>query len=221
MISSAMQDYLKIIYELQEVGEAPTTSAIAQRLAIAPGSVTNMVKRLAKQQLVDHEPYYGVKLTTEGEEAAAEIVRHHRLIERFLAEILSVPWDRVHEEAHELEHATSSYLAERMAELLGNPTTDPHGRAIPERGSQLLPKKRDKLSEVTRGKTVIVDSVDDENAEMLRYLGQLGLYPDTPITVVAHEPFGGPIRLSVAGVELTVGLEAAQHVWVRDQTNSK
>lgn len=215
MISSAMEDYLKIIYEFQEVGEQVTTSAIAEGLGIAPASVTNMIKRLAKLDLVDHEPYYGVKLTTRGEKFALEIVRHHRLIEVFLTEVLGVPWDRVHEEAHQLEHAISEYLAERMASLLGDPARDPHGRPIPDKNGQVDRQSLEKLSAVQAEQSAIIASVDDENPELLRYVGDLGLYPNTTVEVLVHEPFGGPLKLRVDGMERTLGIEAAEHVWVR------
>ncbi|HXV98971.1 MAG TPA: metal-dependent transcriptional regulator, partial [Anaerolineae bacterium] len=130
-ISQAMQDYLKAIYKLQEQGEQVPTSALAELLGVAPASVTNMCKKLAELNLVEYEPYQGVKFTPAGQKMALEIVRHHRLIELYLAEALNVPWDRVHEEAEKLEHVISEDLEERMAAALGDPLFDPHGAPIP------------------------------------------------------------------------------------------
>jgi DtxR family Mn-dependent transcriptional regulator len=214
-ISHAMQDYLKTIYELQEVGERVTNSAIAQWLGIAPASVTHMMKRLAKLELVNHEPYSGFKLTLRGKRLALKIVRNHRLIEVFLTEVLDIPWDRVHTEAHQLEHAISEYLADRMASHLEDPVVDPHGRPIPARNGKVDRQTIKKLAAIKPGQLALIASVDDENPELLRYLGQLGLYPNTTVKVLAHEPFGGPLKVQVDGNERTLGVKAAEHIWVR------
>ncbi len=214
-ISHAMQDYLKIIYELQEVGEPVTNSILAEWLGFAPASVTNMMKRLAKLELVDHEPYSGVKLTPNGKRLALKVVRHHRLIEVFLTEVLDVPWDRVHAEAHQLEHALSEYVADRMASLLKDPVVDPHGRPIPAKNGQVDRQTIKKLAAIKPGQLTMIASVDDENPELLRYLGHLGFYPNTTVEVLAHEPFGGPLKVQVDGIERILGIKAAEHVWVR------
>ncbi len=214
-ISHAMQDYLKTIYELQEVGEPVTNSILAEWLGFAPASVTNMMNRLAKLELVDHEPYSGVKLTPNGKRLALKVVRHHRLIEVFLTEVLDVPWDRVHAEAHQLEHALSEYVADRMASFLKDPVVDPHGRPIPAKNGQVDRQTIKKLAAIKPGQLTMIASVDDENPELLRYLGHLGLYPNTTVEVLAHEPFGGPLKVQVDGIERILGIKAAEHVWVR------
>lgn len=214
-ISHAMQDYLKVIYELQEVGEPVTNSTLAEWLGFTPASVTNMMKRLAKLELVDHEPYSGVKLTPNGKRLALKVVRHHRLIEVFLTEVLDVPWDRVHAEAHQLEHALSEYLADRMASLLNDPVVDPHGRPIPAKNGQVDRQTLKKLAAIEPGQLAMIASVDDENPELLRYLSQLELYPNTTVKVLAHEPFGGPLKVQADGIERRLGIQAAEHVWVR------
>ena len=215
MITPAMEDYLKLIYELQELGEAATNSTLAAWLEIAPASVTSMIKRLSKLDLVDYKPYGGCRLTSKGERLALKIVRYHRLIESFLTEVLGVPWDRVHKEAHQLEHAISEYLAERIANMLGDPAKDPHGHPIPDKNGRVGINRLKKLSAFDAAQSVVIACVDDENPDLLRYLGDLGLYPDTAVEVVGREPFGGGIRVRVGGREHALGSQAAGHVWVR------
>jgi DtxR family Mn-dependent transcriptional regulator len=210
-----MEDYLKAMYELQEGGEPATNYSIAKWLGIAPASVTNMIKRLAKLDLVEHEPYRGGTLTPRGREYAAKVVRHHRLIELYLTDVLGIPWDRVHAEAHRLEHAVSEYLIEHIATALDNPVHDPHGRPIPDKNGDVARQIVRKLSTISPGKSVEVASVDDEDAELLRYVGNLGLFPNTSISVLEREPFGGSLRIRGGDAEFNVGIEAAEHVWVR------
>ena len=198
-LTRSMQDYLKAIYSILERNERATTSVIAERMGIASPSATAMVKKLAQLRLVDHEPYQGVKLTAAGEKTALEIVRHHRLIELYLAEALGVPWDEVHDEAEELEHAISESLEDRIDDLLGNPTVDPHGAPIPARDGTFVELSGRKLSDVNAGECVTVIQVDDRDPELLRHLGECELYPGARVEVLAVEPFEGsfgPIDLS-------------------------
>src|SRR5437867_7774832 len=131
MHTESVQNYLKTIYELQHEQGRVATTLLADRLGVAPASVTGMIKKLAGMHLVTHEPYQGVVLTEAGERIALEVIRHHRLIERYLAEALGVPWDEVHEEAEKWEHVLSEEMEERIDAMLGHPTTDPHGTPIP------------------------------------------------------------------------------------------
>src|SRR5881227_1762180 len=134
-ISSAVEDYAKAIYALQERGEgcAVTTNALAERLHVTPASASAMAKKLDAMGLVTHVPYKGVQLTAKGSAIALEVIRHHRLLEAYLSESLGVPWDRVHDEAEVLEHVLSEELEELIAAKLGDPTRDPHGDPIPTR----------------------------------------------------------------------------------------
>ena len=136
-LSAAIQDYLKEIYKLQSEGTKPTTTAIARRMGVAPSSATSMLKKLAALGLADHSPYQGVELTEAGTQIALEVVRHHRLLEQYLAQTLGVPIDAVHEEADRLEHVLSEELEARIDEQLGFPTHDPHGDPIPDAGLRL------------------------------------------------------------------------------------
>ena len=150
--SEAVEDYAKAIYALELHGEGPiTTSALAERLEVAPSSVTAMLKRLDELGLVRYEPYHGVTLTPAGERVALEVIRHHRLIESFLAEALEMPWDRVHDEAEVLEHYISEELEGRIAEKLGNPKLDPHGDPIPTSNLDLADGPHGRARRASRG----------------------------------------------------------------------
>lgn len=138
-LSRSVEDYLKVIYSLNEQGEAAGTSGLARLLDVQPASVSGMVRRLAADGLLEHEPYRGVRLTATGVREALKVLRRHRVIESFLVERLGYSREDVHEEAERLEHAASDLLIDRMAEAVGNPTTDPHGAPIPSRRGEVAP----------------------------------------------------------------------------------
>lgn len=213
-LTQSMENYLKAIFEIQEWAERATTSSIAERMGLAAPSVTAMVKKLAELRLVTHEPYQGVRLTRTGEMAAAEVVRHHRLIERYLAEALGVPWDRVHEEAEKLEHVISEDLEDRIDGALGFPSVDPHGAPIPARDGTVTRTDARPLIHVAEGESVVVVEVDDRDPAVLRYLGERRLFPGTGLDVVRVEPFGGSMVVRVEKEEFTVGRDAAADVRV-------
>jgi len=216
VLTAAMEDYLKAIFEVLEYQQRATTSAIAERLRIAPASVTAMVKRLSRLKMITYEPYQGVRFTRLGEKAALEIVRHHRLLELYLSEALGVPWERVHEEAEKLEHVLSEDLENRIADSLGDTSVDPHGAPIPTREGVIRRLKTRRLSAIEPGETVKVLEVDDRNPELLKYLGSLQLFPGTTIRVTAVEPFDGPITLRMEGREVLLGRRAADEILVGD-----
>jgi DtxR family transcriptional regulator, Mn-dependent transcriptional regulator len=199
-ISQAHQDYLKAIYMLLSRGQEASNSAIAQALGVAPASATNMVKRLADVGLIEHVPYRGVQLTPAGQQVALEMVRHHRLIELFLHDILDMPWDQVHVEAERLEHAISEEVEEAIARKLGYPSVDPHGDPIPDRDGRLVKAVSAlPLAEVEPGRTARLLRVHAQDSERLRYLGDLGLYPGAEVAVVQRAPFQGPLLVEVNG----------------------
>jgi DtxR family transcriptional regulator, Mn-dependent transcriptional regulator len=216
MRTQAVEDYLKVIYDLSRSGGAVTTSAIAVRLGVAPGTVTGMVKKLALLNLVAHEHYRGVVLTEAGRKIALEVIRHHRLVELYLFEAMGVPWDRVHAEAEKWEHVLSEEMEERMDEILGSPTTDPHGSPIPTRDLEVEEREHSPLSELVPGQRGMVVEVGDEDAAMLRYFADLGLFPATPVEVLAVAPFDGPMTLRVGDNERSIGKPAAEHIFVGD-----
>ena len=207
-LTQSMENYLKAIFEILEHDERATTSSIAERMAIAAPSVTAMVKKLAELKLVSHEPYQGVTLTRAGEMAAIEVVRHHRLIEKYLADALGVPWDLVHDEAEKLEHVISEDLEDRIDGALGHPTVDPHGAPIPARDGTVVRVLANRLADAVGGDTVVVVEVDDRDPNLLRYLGERQLYPGTTVEIVRVEPYGGSTVLRVAGREFALGRDA-------------
>ncbi len=208
--SEAIENYAKAIYALEQRGGGPVaTNALAERLGVTPASASSMVKKLGSLGLVSHVPYRGVKLTDRGRRVALEVLRHHRLLELYLARTLGVPWDRVHDEAEVLEHVLSEELEELIAAKLGNPTHDPHGDPIPSRELKIEETKTESLSRLevgTRGRFV---RVSDSNPEMLRYLAERGITPGDSFEVVDKQPFDGPLstrfgrKVHVLGGDLT------------------
>jgi DtxR family Mn-dependent transcriptional regulator len=213
--TEAIQDYAKAIYALQRRSEgAIATSALAERLGVSPASVTAMLKRMAEAGLVEHEPYRGVRLTPPGEKVALEVIRHHRLIESYLAEALGMPWDRVHAEAEVLEHYISEELEERIAVALGDPAVDPHGDPIPSRDLEIASEPGRALTELEPGERGVFTRVSDSNSAMLRYLAERGIMPGTRLEVTERQPFGGPLFVVVEGAEHAIGGERAERMVV-------
>jgi DtxR family transcriptional regulator, Mn-dependent transcriptional regulator len=220
-LTAPVEDYLKAVYEI-ELGEgAAATNELAQRLGVAPASVTGMVRRLASQGLLAHEPYRGVRLTADGRRAALRTLRRHRVIESYLATVLGYPWDRVHEEAERLEHAASDELIDRMARALGEPSVDPHGAPIPTRDGAVDETPHRSLAELAAGEQARVVRVSDEDPSMLRYLAQLAIRPGAVVRLLARAPFGGPITLAVGETECAVGPALAGQVLVESVARAK
>ena len=218
MNTHAVEDYLKAIYKIEMSQGKVTNSALAELLSVTPASATNMTKRLAEMNLVAYEPYQGVTLTEAGQKIALEVIRHHRLVELYLAEALNVPWDKVHEEAEKWEHVLSEELEERIDEVLGNPTVDPHGAPIPDREGKVVERDCEQLSALHPGQSAVIAEVSDHNPEMLRYLGKMKLYPDATIRVVEVAPFNGPVTIHIDGAEHALGREVASHILVTKVT---
>ena len=196
-ISSAVEDYAKAIYALESRGtETVTTTALAERLGVTAASASGMVRKLCELELVSHEPYKGVRLTPRGAEVALEVIRHHRLLELYLAESLGVPWDRVHAEAEVLEHVLSEELEDLIAAKLGNPTHDPHGDPIPTRDLVIEETPSLALSSLEPGATGTFVRISDSDPAMLRYLAERGIAPGDAFEVVEKQPFGGPLFAS-------------------------
>jgi DtxR family transcriptional regulator, Mn-dependent transcriptional regulator len=193
-VSPAVQDYAKAIYALQtRGGGAVSTNDLADRMDVTAASASGMVRKLDDLGLVTHEPYRGVALTAAGERLALEVLRHHRLLELYLAESLDVPWDRVHDEAEVLEHVLSEELEELIATKLGNPTHDPHGDPIPTRDGHIDEGQTASLQELEPGDCGAFVRVSDADPEMLRYLSDRGIAPGDALEVIDKQPFGGPL----------------------------
>ena len=217
-LSGPVEDYLKAIYDLERGEQPATTNEIALRLAVSPASVSGMVRRLADQGLITHEPYRGVRLTEDGRRAALRTLRRHRILECYLTEVLGYPWDRVHDEAEQLEHAASEELIERMATALGDPSHDPHGAPIPSREGEVDETALRALADTPVGERVRVRQVMDKDAERLRYLAELGIRPGAMLRILERAPFDGPITLGVGpsggGVTRVIGPQLAEQVFV-------
>src|SRR4051812_33971883 len=204
------ENYAKALYELQaREPDGVGTTAVAQRLGVTPASASGMLRRLAEEGVVDYAPYRGARLTPEGERIALEVIRHHRLIELFLAEVLGMPWDRVHEEAEVLEHHISEELEELIAAKLGEPDIDPHGDPIPDRDLALSVDDSVPLTELDPGDRGVFTRVSDSDASMLRYLAERSIQPGARITVEGKEPFGGPVLVEIGGRTHPLGAELA------------
>jgi DtxR family Mn-dependent transcriptional regulator len=213
--SEAIEDYAKAIYSLgARTGKPVSTTALAERLGVSPGSVTAMVKRMGEMKLVRYEPYHGVSLTAAGERVALEVIRHHRLLETFLSETLGVPWDRVHNEAEVLEHYISEDLERRIADKLGNPELDPHGDPIPTPELAIATDRTTALARLDIGDVAAFARVSDSDPEMLRYLADRGIRPGARLRVVEVQPFGGPVFVEVDGRRHALGGELAEKMRV-------
>jgi DtxR family Mn-dependent transcriptional regulator len=211
LISASVQDYAKAVYALEaRTGTAVSTNELAERLGVTPGSVSAMLRKLAEVGLVEHEPYRGVRLTVRGRHVALEVLRHHRLLELFLAEELGMPWDRVHAEAEVLEHVISEDLEELIAARLGDPTVDPHGDPIPTVEFGIEERPTQSLDELTAGVTGRFVRVSDSDPEMLRYLAEQGIALGDRLEVVDRQPFGGPVFVRFGEREHPIGGALAQ-----------
>ena len=210
----SQEDYLKALYKLHGDSRPVPTRELAQRLGISSPSVSEMVTRLTAQGLVEHDRYRGQQLTREGRKVALELVRHHRLLEMFLVQVLGYSWDEVHEEAERLEHVISERMEQRIFELLGRPELDPHGHAIPTRAGKVRPVSERPLSECRAGERVIVQGVSDDDPARLRELERRGLLPGTHVDVVAESAYEGPIEVRMKGRRVSVPLGLARALFV-------
>ncbi len=214
-LTAPVEDYLKAVYELERAGEPAATTDLAGRLGVAPASVTGMVRRLARQGLLTHQRYRGVRLTSDGRQAALRTIRRHRVIESYLVRALGYGWDEVDVEAERLEHAASDEFVNRMAAAIGEPTSDPHGAPIPSREGAVREARYRTLADLAAGATAEVMQVSDDDPELLRYLANLAIRPGSTVRVAERAPFGGPITLEVGDLRRAVGPALAERVLVR------
>ena len=217
--SPAIEDYAKAIYGLElRAGGAVSTNALAERLGVTAASASGMVKRLDELGLVSHVPYRGVELTADGRRLALEVLRHHRLLELYLAESLGVPWDRVHQEAEVLEHVLSEELEEAIAAKLGNPTHDPHGDPIPTADLRIEEGDTVPLQSLRAGQAGTLVRVSDADPEMLRYLAERGIAPGSRFQIVDKHPFDGPLFARFGAEVHVLGGTLAQAMRVEVQS---
>ena len=210
-VSASIQDYAKAVYALEaRAGVAVSTNHLAERLGVTPGSVSAMVRKLSDAGLVEHEPYRGVRLTDRGRRVALEVLRHHRLIELFLADELGMPWDRVHAEAEVLEHVISEDLEQLISARLGDPTVDPHGDPIPTPRFEIDEGVTRSLDELPAGAAGRFVRVSDSDPEMLRYLAAFGITLGDRLEVTGRQPFGGPVFVRLGEREQPLGGQLAR-----------
>lgn len=209
-MTQAVDDYLKAIFELAEDGGRANTASIAKALGVAPASVTGMLRKLAEQSppWIAYEKHRGAVLTERGRLRALEIIRHHRLLEKFLHDSLGYRWDEVHDEAEQLEHAISERFEDRIAEQLGNPEIDPHGHPIPRKDGSIPERQEIGLLELEAGTAAWVSRVSDRDPEMLRYLSSLGIKPGVRVDLTERGPFDGPLLLRIDDAEKVHALGA-------------
>jgi DtxR family Mn-dependent transcriptional regulator len=221
-MSPAAQDYLKALYLESEPDSTAeeslvSTTTLSQRLGVSAASATNMLKKLDALGLVSHVPYHGAELSDNGRRVALEVIRHHRLLETYLAEALGVPWDEVHAEAEVLEHVLSEGLEERIAAHLGHPTLDPHGHPIPSKDGIVPRISERRLWDVSIGERVLVERVSDAHPDGLRYLARIGIRPGAALVVTGRGPVGGPLFVEAPEPgphAQALSREIAEAVWV-------
>jgi DtxR family Mn-dependent transcriptional regulator len=215
-LTESQEDYLKQIFMLGENGGNVSTQALADRLGVRPASVTGMVHRLVELGLVEHERYRGVRLTRQGRQAALEILRHHRLLETYLARKLGYRWDQVHEEAERLEHVISDLFEARIADALGHPTHDPHGDPIPD-STLSMPISSDgvRLSGLETGFVGRLLRVNSQDRDSLNLLGRLGLVPGVEVRVM--EIKDSAVRVEVAGERYLLPTALAAELWLKEK----
>lgn len=220
MPSQALEDYLKIIFKLEEVNaeaqlnKGVSTSAIAVRLSISQASVSNMLKKLAEKSLIEYAPYYGVTLTDQGRKIALKMLRRHRIVELYLVERLGYQWDEVDAEAEVLEHAVSDRLVNRMWEDLGRPTQDPHGSPIPDQDGNMEVQKMVCLNEVIPHTHCEIIRIQNRTPEQLRYLYSIGLVKGAQVKLFDKAPFEGPLSIEVDGEQFAIDSRLAQSIFV-------
>jgi DtxR family transcriptional regulator, Mn-dependent transcriptional regulator len=215
MISPTIEDYLKTIYKLQKRQGRVTTSAIAEKLALSNATVTEMIKKLAREKFLKHISYHGAVLTEKGEKIALKVIRRHRLVELFLKEVLGLDWDKVHVEAEKLEHFISDEILDRMDHVLGYPKTDPHGDPIPTGEGKIEDIEGDRsLADIETGRTVVISSVSDGDPNKLRFMAELGLFPKVKVSIKDKSPFEGDLFIKVGSSEHRLPRDVARSIYV-------
>jgi len=221
-LTAVAQDYLKTIWTTQEWSpERVSTKLLAERLGVSASTVSESVRRLADQGLVDHEKYGGVTLTEAGRAAALAMVRRHRLLETFLVSELGYGWDEVHDEAEVLEHAISDRMLDRIDAKLGHPTRDPHGDPIPAADGRVATPPARRLADCADNESATVARISDADPAMLRYFDDVGITLDARVRVLARRDFAGLISVEVQpptgptpATTVDLGSPAAQAIWV-------
>lgn len=222
MRSPSIEDYLKVVYKLEEREGSPpvSTGDVARSMDVSPASASNMIKRLDDLDFLTYEAYEGATLTKPGRTVALEVIRHHRLLELYLKEVMGFSWDEIHEEAEILEHHISERFESRIEEMLGHPSRDPHGHPIPTRDGTVDELPTRSLADLEAGDAAPIDHIADEDGELLDLLEQRGLLPGATVAVVETRPLDGLLVVAVDGTEQLIGTPVAQKVVVEPVPSS-
>lgn len=215
MLSKTREDYLETIFHLVSEGKTAATKEIASHLKISSASVSEHLKKLAKEELIRHTPYKGVSLTAKGKKIAVDVVRRHRLSERFLTDKLGVKWEEAHGEAHKLEHDISKVVGEKMYKMLGKPKTCPHGNPLPDADGRIKEEPSKPLVAFENNDRLKIVKITDEEPKLLCYLATLGLMPRKHIRVEQKAPFSGPVMVKAGNAVYALGRKIAESIWVR------
>lgn len=218
VLSEPAQEYLKAVYKLQRAsgGKQVSLTSLARQMGASLPAAAYQLQHLAAEKLVQRSPYRGVALTPRGERVALTLIRHHRLIERFMVDTLGFGWDRVDEEADRLEHVISEDFAQRVEALLGYPRTCPHGDPIPTKDGVLPELRLIQVVELHRGQGGPFRRVGNTDPQVLRYLAEQGFKQGVLITFLEKAPFQGPVRLKVGDNEISLGAELASQIFVEE-----
>ncbi len=215
MKNISKEDYLSTIYKNRDSDGIIKGNQIAEKMEISNAAVTDMLKKLSNDGFVDHERYRGIKLTGEGEEYARNMVRRHRIWEVFLHQVVGLPWDKVHDEAENLEHSSSDELISRMEEMLDFPEFDPHGNPIPNKNGELPEQSQGvPLNSVTPGTKVIVIRVNDINNDFLNYISKMGLELNKEIEVKDFLDYDSSVLILIDGREVNLSSKLASNIFV-------
>jgi DtxR family Mn-dependent transcriptional regulator len=221
MRRTAIQNYVKAIYKLSLENKKVTPTRVAEYLGVSQAAVTKMVHRLKDLNLAQYARSDGLSLSTAGQRMALEMIRHHRLIELYLTEALGYSWDQVHEEAEKLEHVISEQFETQIEKALGFPTRDPHGAPIPSRDGHVEVADATALGDLQPGDHGVIDRVNDDDPEMLSFLGGIGMYPGAQIEMVGQDPYGGSFKVKVSGHDHAIGSELANHVFIATEDSNE
>ncbi len=217
MATPIVEEYLEAIYKLQSSGRALGTTELGKELKVSAASASEMTDRLVDKGLAEKVRDKGIRLTRRGQKAALELIRKHRISERFLVDVLGMDWKDVHDEACRLEHAISPEVESRMEMLLGNPATCPHGHPIPDRQGRTAEEPARRLSGLKRKESGVISKIAEEQRSLLEYLATLGMMPGSDVTVEQVAPFDGPLLVQVRGATYALGREVAEKIWVREK----
>lgn len=209
------EEYLQTIYRLEKQKGIARTGDIANLLQVALGTVTNTVDRLKKQELIIHRPYRGVTLTLKGRRIALNIIRKHRVSERFLTDIVKMDWSDVHDAACRLEHAMTEDVINPLEEVLGNPKTCPHGNPIPTKNGKISEEESHPLIEMKEGTKSFILKVVNEEPNLLRYLQKIDVVPGKRVEVLKKAPFEGLLTIKIDGKKKALSRIIASRVWVK------